>query len=220
MRAFALATLTVTGCAMLSAHAPDPDRHPWEVPSCNDGKRGVAGDAIGATVLGVLALAAAPDSGGAAVGLGLTGGAFAASAIAGNRSANRCRAAIEQYQAYMNRAAPRGRTAADAVADDDDGGDDRSRTAAARPPPSVAHAAPSATAPQPALAAPTAPATAPTAPATAPAPTAAAAAPTAPAIPPDHGSEPAPPGGADRADRPNPPPVATDPWSDFWKRVP
>ena len=211
MRVLALATLTVTGCAMLSAHAPDPDRHPWEVPSCNDGKSAVAGDAISATVLGVLALAAAPDSGGAAFGLGLTGGAFAASAIAGNRSANRCRAAIEQYQAYMNRAAPRGQTAADAVAHDGDGdrgGDDQSSAAPVRPPPTAA--APTAAAP---TAPPAAPPTAPTA-AAPTAPTAAAPPPPTAAATPPEAAHPA------RAGHPTPPPAATDPWSDFWKRVP
>jgi len=94
-----LCAVGTSGCAVAAAKGPGPgpvriDRKP----DCNDGKGAVVLDGIGATVLGVSALAAfSADEGGVGAALGLATVGLIASAVAGSRSADRCRLAEEQW---------------------------------------------------------------------------------------------------------------------------
>lgn len=113
MRAAATAlaiAMASSGCAVIAAKAPDPNRPISEVPQCNTGKGGVAVDTVAALLLGVTAIAVAKEETGAGVLLGLTGGVYGASAAAGSSSANKCRKALERYDAFIaeERASPGG----------------------------------------------------------------------------------------------------------------
>lgn len=107
MRSLALVSALVlavpsAGCALVAAKAPSGTRRPLEPPQCNEGKGAVVLDGVAATLFGVGMLAAADDSGEAAVGLGLMAGLFAVSAAIGNGSANKCRAALAEYSAHVD----------------------------------------------------------------------------------------------------------------------
>lgn len=107
MRSLALALSVVsmsTGCAVLAAKAPDPDRPRDRPPMCNDGKGGVVVDGLMTTTFGVIAIAMAADGEGeGAAIMGLGGLAYGLSAAAGNSSANKCRAAHDEYLALIER---------------------------------------------------------------------------------------------------------------------
>ena len=105
MRSLAIATAlalaaSAAGCAAIAAKAPDPDRPRDRPPICNDGKGGVAIDGIMTAALGVATLAFAADGeGGVAAATGLMALGYGLSAASGNSSANKCRAANEEYAA-------------------------------------------------------------------------------------------------------------------------
>jgi hypothetical protein len=107
--ALALA-MASSGCAVIAAKGPDPDRPIAEIPQCNAGKGGVAVDTVVALLIGVSALAVGHDEPGPGLLLGLTGGVYGLSAAAGNSSANTCRRAMDRYDEYIarERAAPAG----------------------------------------------------------------------------------------------------------------
>lgn len=112
MRSLALASAILAaatasaGCAVIGAKAPDPDRPRDQPPMCNDGKGGVVVDALMATTFGITTLAlASDDAGGPAAITGLAALAYGISAAAGNSSANKCRAAMEEFVAMREREA-------------------------------------------------------------------------------------------------------------------
>ncbi len=109
MRTLALASalivaLSSAGCAALAAKAPDPDRPVDQPPECNDGKGGVVVDGLMATALGLgtIAFAANGEGSGAAI-FGLGALAYGISASAGSSSANKCRAANDDYVVMLER---------------------------------------------------------------------------------------------------------------------
>ena len=80
---FVLASAS-TGCAVLAAKAPDPDRPRNQPPTCNDGKGGVVVDGLMTTTLGIVAIAMASDGEGEAAAItGLGALAYGLSASAG-----------------------------------------------------------------------------------------------------------------------------------------
>lgn len=89
------------GCAIAGAKAPG--RVSLQArPDCNSGKGGVVADGLAAALLGVAAIAAASaEEGGPAAGLGLVSLAFIGSAISGSTSANKCRAAHDEYNGLL-----------------------------------------------------------------------------------------------------------------------
>ena len=98
-----LCAVGTSGCAVAAAKGPGPgpvraDRKP----DCNDGKGAVVLDGLGATVLGVSALAAfAAEEGGVGAALGLASVGLIASAVSGSRSADRCRLAEQQWEGLL-----------------------------------------------------------------------------------------------------------------------
>jgi hypothetical protein len=76
---------------------PDPERPRDELPKCNTGKGAVFLDGLMATLLGVGGLAAMNDDSGTGAALVATSALFAASAYRGNRVANECRQAFDEY---------------------------------------------------------------------------------------------------------------------------
>ncbi|MEZ4400062.1 MAG: hypothetical protein R3B06_08590 [Kofleriaceae bacterium] len=112
-------TVAGSGCSLAAARGPGPVRADRR-PDCNSGKGAVFADGLAASVLGVLALAAAGESAGTAAVAGLSSVVFVTSAVTGSRSADRCRAAIAQYDdllAVRERAAERDRREASAPPD-------------------------------------------------------------------------------------------------------
>ncbi len=224
MRSLALVSALVlavpsAGCALVAAKAPSSTRRPSEAPQCNEGKAAVVLDGVAATLFGVGMLAAADDSGEAAVGIGLTAGLFAVSAMIGNSSANKCRAALAEYSAHVDEerreqrrlgGLPRAPTADPAAALDAEG-----------PPPAGLPPTPSTPAPRSATPGirtpPPAPvATAPRPPAPPPrAPTPSVERPGA--VPGSDRDDPAAP---DPADADADADVDADAWRDFWMEVP
>jgi hypothetical protein len=107
MRSLAGALLVVvvvaagsSGCAVIGAKAPDPDRPRDQPPMCNDGKGGVVVDGLMATALGVITLAIASEGEGEAATItGLGALAYGISAGLGNSSARKCREAQEDFVA-------------------------------------------------------------------------------------------------------------------------
>jgi hypothetical protein len=98
------AVLAFAGCAMISAKAPDPDRPRDQPPMCNDAKGGVVLDALMATAFGVGTIAIAADGGGDGAAITALGTlAYGVSASVGNSSANKCRAATEEYTAMREK---------------------------------------------------------------------------------------------------------------------
>jgi hypothetical protein len=96
--------MTSAGCAMIGANPPDPDRPRDRPPSCNDGKGGVMVDGLMAAALGVATLGfAANDEGGAAALTGVGAFVYGVSAGIGSSSANKCRAAMDDYAALDER---------------------------------------------------------------------------------------------------------------------
>lgn len=92
-----------TGCAVAAARGPEPG--PVRVdhrPDCNTGKGGVVADGLGATVLGISTLGlAAADEGAIAALTGLATAGLIGSAVSGSRSADRCQAALEEWQGLL-----------------------------------------------------------------------------------------------------------------------
>ncbi len=210
MRTLALAlALALPGCALLSAKAPNPQRRVDQAPDCHSGKTGVAVDGIMTGTLGLMAIGISGESAGAGVVTGLIAAAYLGSALSGNSSADKCRAAVAEHDAH---AARRGQLGGLPIAppsgSPDEDGDDPDERNRRRPPLAVRPATPT-------PARPTAPAPArPTAPAPG-RPT--AAAPTPPAAPAATAT------GDDETDDAAPAPAddaGGDLWNDFWQEVP
>ena len=202
-----LCAVGTSGCAVAAAKGPGPgpvriDRKP----DCNDGKGAVVLDGIGATVLGVGALAAfSADEGGVGAALGLATVGLIASAVAGSRSADRCRLAEEQWGDLVLTARTDARRLAPSPIVLDEDGD-----------PIAPSPRPVAVTPK--VVAPVTPATRPVAPATLPTPSRPVtppATPTATAAPADDDDGAADDGAADDAT------TSDDPgdWSAFWREV-
>ena len=202
-----LCAVGTSGCAVAAAKGPGPgpvriDRKP----DCNDGKGAVVLDGIGATVLGVSALAAfSADEGGVGAALGLATVGLIASAVAGSRSADRCRLAEEQWGNLVLTARTDARRLAPSPIVLDEDGD-----------PIAPSPRPVAVTPK--VVAPVTPATRPVAPATLPTPSRPVtppATPTATAAPADDDDGAADDGAADDAT------TSDDPgdWSAFWREV-
>lgn len=202
-----LCAVGTSGCAVAAAKGPGPgpvriDRKP----DCNDGKGAVVLDGIGATVLGVGALAAfSADEGGVGAALGLATVGLIASAVAGSRSADRCRLAEEQWGDLVLTARTDARRLAPSPIVLDEDGD-----------PIAPSPRPVAVTPK--VVAPVTPATRPVTPATLPTPSRPVtppATPTATAAPADDDDGAADDGAADDAT------TSDDPgdWSAFWREV-
>jgi hypothetical protein len=106
MRTVALSvaiSVGATGCAVAAARGPEPGPvRADHRPDCNTGKGGVVADGLGATVLGISTLGlAAADEGGIAALTGLATVGLIASAVAGSRSADRCSAALEDWEGLV-----------------------------------------------------------------------------------------------------------------------
>lgn len=109
MRVIALSALLTTGCALMTASAPQAGYKPSQTPKCSSNRLGVGVDVVLALLWGAGAVAAADSESGAALGLALVGVAHAGSAIGGNQMASQCDKAIarhEDWVAKANRAAP------------------------------------------------------------------------------------------------------------------
>ena len=95
-----LAAAVVLGCwgCAFTLDGPDPNRPRNYVPKCDTSKGLVALDGVMATALGVTALSLTSESEPAIalVPLGL-GALYLAGAVSGNRTANACQAAIDDY---------------------------------------------------------------------------------------------------------------------------
>ncbi len=202
-----LCAVGTSGCAVAAAKGPGPgpvriDRKP----DCNDGKGAVVLDGIGATVLGVGALAAfSADEGGVGAALGLATVGLIASAVAGSRSADRCRLAEEQWGDLVLTARTDARRLAPSPIVLDEDGD-----------PIAPSPRPVAVTPK--VVAPVTPATRPVAPATLPTPSRPVtppATPTATAAPADDDDGAADDGAADDATTSDEP----GDWSAFWREV-
>jgi hypothetical protein len=89
-------TLAAPGCSF-GLSGPDPERPRDELPKCSTGKGAVFLDGLMATLLGVGGLAAVDDDSSTGAALVATGALFAASAYRGNRVANECREAFDEY---------------------------------------------------------------------------------------------------------------------------
>ena len=102
---FAVAVaIASSGCAVIAAKAPDPERPRDQPPMCNDGKGGVVVDGLMTATLGISTLAIASEGeGGVAAVTGLAALAYGLSAGAGNSAANKCRLAQEEYLALQDR---------------------------------------------------------------------------------------------------------------------
>lgn len=216
------------GCAF-SLDGPDPQRPRNRVPRCDTSKGLVALDGVMATAFGVttLAVAAEGEPAAALIPLGI-GALYLGGAVAGNRSVDACRKALEEYdQSYDAE-----RYAISDDEDDDEDGEGRRRTKpliprgqpagqAAQPPPYQTPypppGYPNAPAPtgypqQPTPAQPF-PAQPPAAPVTQPL-----------SPPPQSQPQPQPPPPRQPKQQrpaPPPPPASGDgDWSDFWREVP
>ncbi len=97
----ACAALTSQGCALFAMNAPPASYQASQSPRCNDGKGAVGVDGLMAGLLGVVALAVAGDSAEGGAIMLVPAAAYAGSAAAGNSSANRCRKAIAEHEAYL-----------------------------------------------------------------------------------------------------------------------
>jgi hypothetical protein len=220
-----LAATLVLGCwgCAFSLDGPDPNRPRNRVPQCDTSKGLVALDGVMATALGVMALSLTSESepGLALLPLGF-GALYLAGAVSGNRTANACKAAIEDYT----------RTYGDErmVAEDD--GDDapsvyedprakpRSKRSAGQAPgapqgygPQQGYPAPNQGYPDP-YQKPTAPRTQP--PGAAPQPPVVQP----PQMPQQPTQAPAQPAKPRQPKAPPPPPPEPDDWADFWREVP
>lgn len=93
----------VTGCAVAAARGPEPGPvRADHRPDCSTGKGGVVADGLGATVLGISTLGlAAADEGPLAALTGLATAGLIGSAVAGSRSADRCQAALEEWEGLL-----------------------------------------------------------------------------------------------------------------------
>lgn len=92
-----------TGCAVAAARGPEPGPvRADHRPDCNTGKGGVVADGLGATVLGISTLGlAAADEGAIAALTGLATAGLIGSAVSGSRSADRCEAALEEWEGLL-----------------------------------------------------------------------------------------------------------------------
>lgn len=96
-----LAAAVVLGCwgCAFSLDGPDPSRPRNRVPRCDSTKGLVALDGVMATAMGVAALAvvsAGSEPGLALLPLGI-GALYLGGAVSGNRKANECQAALDEY---------------------------------------------------------------------------------------------------------------------------
>ncbi len=92
-----------SGCAVVTSQPPAEDRRVSDPPVCSTGRGGVAVDSIFAIALGAGAMAAIDqEEGDAALGLGLIGALFVASAVSGHRSAVRCEEANASFATYQD----------------------------------------------------------------------------------------------------------------------
>lgn len=181
--------LLVSGCAF-GIEGPDPSRPRSQMPRCDTGKGLVVLDGVMAATAGALALSLVDTSEPAVALLPASIGAlYLAGAVRGNGAANRCRAAMDDFESYQ--------AARDTLPPPDE--EPRPRP---RPP-----EGPMTPASQPAAAASVA-----AAPAPAPAVPATVAPPPAPAATPV--AAPATPAPARR-----PAPAPDDDWSAFWREV-
>lgn len=105
MRRPLVALLLFSGCAF-GITAPDPDRPRSKMPECDTGKGLVVLDATVAAAAGLLALSLLDSEPGIALVPASIGAVYAAGAIKGNASANKCKRAITEYQAYVASRAP------------------------------------------------------------------------------------------------------------------
>lgn len=201
--ALALASLSAAtaGCSF-SISAPDPKRPRHQLPKCDVGRGAIVLDVVVGLAASSLALGLlASDEVGAAVVPGSIGVLTFVAVARGNRAANECERALDDYQRYVKGLAGR---------DDRQPQRPRAVTGAVAAPAVAAPAAAPAARPAPAAPAPAArpaPASAqPVPPAAKPAP--AAPAPAAPA-----------PVASPAAPKPAPPP-APDAWDEFWRKLP
>ncbi len=184
--------LLVSGCAF-GIEGPDPARPRSQMPRCDTGKGLVVLDGVMAATAGALALSLVDTSEPAVALLPASIGAlYLAGAVRGNGAANRCRAAMDDFESYQ--------AARDTLPPPDE--EPRPRP---RPPEGPMTPASQPAAAASVVAAPAAPAPAPAVPATVAPPPAPAATPVA---------APATPAPARR-----PAPAPDDDWSAFWREV-
>lgn len=164
------------------------------MPVCDTGKGPVVLDSVVAVMSGLIALSILDDEPGIALVPASIGALYAAGAVKGNISANRCREAMGEYESYLASRTP--------VPTDDEprsGGLVRAPEPAPEPGPEAESAPATAAVPPTPAATPSTPAAAPAATPASVATPAAAAKPAAPAKP------------TARA--------ADDEWADFWREV-
>src|SRR5262245_11945335 len=95
MRATALVmALVLGGCAALSVRGPRDHGEPH----CTTGKGAVGVDGTMGALTGIIAIAIASASGGAALVFGAISAAYIGSAWHGSKVVNRCRAATRDYE--------------------------------------------------------------------------------------------------------------------------
>lgn len=212
--ALALASLpaATAGCSF-SISAPDPKRPRHQLPKCDTGRGVMVLDVAFGLLSSSIALALlANDEAGAAVVPGSLGALAFVAVARGNRAANACERALDDYQQYVKGLAGR---------DDRQPRRPRVVTGTAPAPAVAAPAAAPVARPAPAAPAPAArPAPAGTLPAKAPASAPAAKPAPAPAAPAPAPAPAAPaPGARPAATKPAPPP-APGAWDEFWRELP
>jgi hypothetical protein len=101
MHRWLVVLLLYSGCAF-GLSGPDSDRPRSKMPQCDTGKGLVVLDGVMATAAGLVALSLAGENEPAVALLpaGL-GALYLGGAISGNRSVNKCRAAMTEYETYM-----------------------------------------------------------------------------------------------------------------------
>lgn len=101
MPRWVLAFILLSGCAF-SISGPPPDRPRNQIPKCDSGKGLVALDGVMATASGVAAMSFVANDLGAVALLPLAIGAvYLGGAVHGNRAADECRAAMDEFESSL-----------------------------------------------------------------------------------------------------------------------
>lgn len=96
-----LAVLVLSSGCAFGITAPDPGRPRSRAPVCDTGKGPVVLDGAMAATGGIIALSLLEESAGVAVIPAAIGALYLAGALKGNSSANKCREAMSEYDAYL-----------------------------------------------------------------------------------------------------------------------
>jgi hypothetical protein len=100
MHRWLLVMLLFSGCAF-SISGPEPDRPRHKMPRCDTGKGLVALDGAMAAIAGVAAVSVASEEPALALLPLALGSIYVGGAVRGNNNANKCRAAMGEYESYI-----------------------------------------------------------------------------------------------------------------------